>query len=187
MNRVLRRPLRSQAVVALLLASTSCASHPVADQPSFAQGHGRFVWTDSMSHQANRPAYHTRCGSVVHVWVRDTLSPLTFPHMIIGILDFEGIAHAVPVYPDFARRFPLIPPEWADAGLYLADDKRGAVLGQLRLDSVTADYIGGQVSGRLVWHTRWDQKPDTSGTLILDFRAPRRRTMEQYLCNGPRM
>jgi hypothetical protein len=186
MNRVPRRLCRRKALIALLLATTGCARHPGGDRPSFTPGTGRFVWTDTTSHEANRPAYHNRCGSTVHVWVRDSLSPLTFPHMHIAVLDFEGIARVIPVYPDFARQFPLEQPEWAGAGLYLADDTRVAVLGQLRVDSVTADYIAGQVSGRLVWWTRWDQKADTSGTLILDFRAPRLRHME-YMCNGPGM
>lgn len=186
MSRARQRPYRRQALVELLLAIAACARQSEGARPSFTPGRGRFVWTDSTSHDTNRPAYHIRCGSALHVWVRDTLSPLTSTHMVIGVLGFEGIAHVVPAYPDFSRRFPQ--PEWAHGGLYSADNTELAtVLGQLRFDSVTVNYVAGQLSGRLVRHTQWDQKPDTSGTLVLDFRAPRWREMEQYLCEGPRM
>jgi hypothetical protein len=105
--------------------------------------------------------------------------------MVLAILDFEGRAHVVPAYPDYSGRGRQS--EWAHAGLYAADNTLlAAVFGQLRFDQVTDDYVAGQLSGRLVWSTRWDQA-DTSGTLLLDFRAPRRRGMEEYLCKGPRM
>ena len=178
-------PFRCQVLVTSLLATAACARHQEAEGPSFTFGHGHFVWTDSTSHEANQLSYHTRCGSALHVWVRDTLSPIALPHMIITVLGFEAIAHATPTYPDFSYPFPQT--EWAQAQLYSAGNTQEAtVLGQLRFDSVAPDYVAGRLSGRLVWHTQWDQA-DTSGSIILDFRAPRHGVVEQYLCNGPRM
>jgi hypothetical protein len=180
-----RHPFRCQVLVAFFLAPAACARHQEADRPSFTFGRGHFVWTDSTLHEANRLSYHTRCGSALHVWVRDTLSPIPLPHMIIAVLGFEAIAHATPTYPDFSHPFPQT--EWAQAQLYSADTTQEAtVLGQLRFDSVAPDYVAGRLSGRLVWHTQWD-RADTSGSIILDFRAPRHGVMERYLCKGPRM
>ena len=185
MHGTLQRPYRRQALVGLLLAMAACARQSEGARPSFTPGPGRFVWTDSASHEANRPAYHTRCGSVLHVWVQDTVSPHRTTYMVVGVLGFEGRAQVIPAYADFDGRRSG---SEAHAGLHAADNTELAtVVGQLRFDQVTDDYVAGQLTGRLVWHPRWDQKPDTSGTLLLDFRAPRRRGMEQYLCEGPRM
>jgi hypothetical protein len=185
MHGVPQRLHRRPAVVGLLVAITACARQTEGARPSFTLGQGRFVWTDSASHEANRPAYHTRCGSVLHVWVQDTLSPHRTTYMVVAVLGFEGRAYVVPAYVDFDGRRSG---SEAHAGLHAADNTQLAkVVGQLRFDHVTDDYVAGQLSGHLVWRTRWDQKPDTSGTLRLDFRAPRRRGMEQYLCHGPRM
>lgn len=104
--------------------------------------------------------------------------------MVIGVLGFEGRAQVVPAYLDFDGR--RSGPE-AHAELQVPDDSQfTAVIGQLRFDQVTEDYVAGQLSGHLVWSTQWDQA-DTSGTLLLDFRAPRKREMERYLCHAPRM
>lgn len=104
--------------------------------------------------------------------------------MVVAVLGFEGRAQVIPAYADFDGR--RSGPE-AHAELKIPDNARFiAIIGQLRFDQVTDDYVAGQLSGRLVWSTRWDQA-DTTGTLLLDFRAPRRRGMEQYLCHGPRM
>ena len=73
--------------------------------------------------------------------------------------------------------------------LHTADNTQCSPRSLANCALITSQTTTSQVrlSGRLVWRTRWDQKPDTSGTLLLDFRAPRRRGMEQYLCEGPRM
>jgi len=185
MHALPRGPYRRQTLVAFLLASAACARPAESGPPPFTPGHGRFVWSDSASHEEKRPAYHTRCGSVLHVWVQDTLSPHLTTYMVVGILGFEGSTHEVPAYADFDGR--RVGAE-AHAGLYAADNTQLAtVVGQLRFDRVTVDYVAGQLSGRLVWRTRWDQKPDTSGTILLEFSAPRRRGLEQSLCHGPRM
>ena len=179
-----QRSYRRQALVGLLLAMAACARQSDGERPTFTPGHGRFVWTDSVSHEANRPAYHTRCGSVLHVWVQDTVSPHRTTGMVVAVLGFEGRAQVVAAYAHIDGR--RSGPE-AHAGLRAPDNTElAAVVGQLRFDQVTDDYVAGQLSGRLVWSTRWDQA-DTTGTLLLDFRAPRRRGMEQYLCEGPRM
>jgi hypothetical protein len=104
--------------------------------------------------------------------------------MVVAVLGFKDRAQVVSAYAHIDGR--RSGPE-AHAGLHAPDNTQLAtVVGQLRFDQVTDDYVAGQLSGRLVWSTRWDQA-DTSGTLLLDFRAPRRRGMEQYLCHGPRM
>jgi hypothetical protein len=185
MHALQRGPYRRQTLVAFLLASAACARQAESGPPPFTPGHGRFVWTDSASHEDKRPAYHTRCGSVLHVWVRDTLSPDLTTYMVVGILGFEDRTREVPAYADFDGR--RVGAE-AHAGLYAADNTQLAtVVGRLRFDRATVDYLAGHLSGRLVWRTRWDQKPDTSGTILLDFSAPRRRGLEQSLCHGPRM
>lgn len=179
------RPYRHHARTWLLLTVAACARQTEGARPSFTPGHGRFVWTDNASHEDNRPAYHTRCGSGLHVWVQDTMSPHRTTGIVVAVLGFEGSAQVVPAYADFDGRRSG---SEAHAGLHAADDTQLAtVVGQVRFDHVTDDYVAGQLNGRLVWRTRWEQKPDTSGTLLLDFQAPRRRGMEQYLCNGPRM
>jgi hypothetical protein len=184
MHAMRRHPFPGQVAVAWLLAA-ACARHLEADRRSLTFGSGHFVWTDSTSHEANRLSYHTRCGSVLHVWVRDTLSPIPLPHMVIAVLGFEAVAHTAPTYPDFSHPFPQT--EWAQAQLYSPGTTQEAtVLGQLHFDSVAPDYVAGRLSGRLVWHTRWDQA-DTSGSITLDFRAPRQSAVEAYLCHGPRM
>jgi hypothetical protein len=180
-----QRSYRRQALVGLLLAGAACARQREVAKSSFTPGSGRFVWTDRTSHEAIRPAYHTRCGSVLHVWVQDTLSPHRTTYMVVAVLGFEGRAYVVPAYVDFDGRRSG---SEAHAGLHAPDNTQLAkVVGKLRFDQVTEDYVAGQLSGSLVWRTRWDEKPDTSGTLLLDFRAPRRRATEQYLCHGPRM
>src|SRR3954466_14659155 len=119
-------PSRCQVLVAFLLATAACARHQEADRPSFTYGRGHFVWTDSTSHEANRLSYHTRCGSALHVWVRDTLSPIPSPHMIIAVLGFQAVAHDTPTYPDFSHPFPQT--EWAQAQLYPADNAQEATV-----------------------------------------------------------
>ena len=184
MHRTPWRPYRRQALVGLLLAMAGCARQSEGAGAPFTPGRGRFVWTDSVSHEANHPAYHSRCGSVLHVWVQDTVSPHRTTGMVVAVLGFEGRTQVVPTYAHIDSR--RSGPE-AQAGLHAPDNTQlAAVVGQLRFDQVTDDFVAGQLSGRLVWNTRWDQA-DTSGTLLLDFRAPRRRGMEQYLCHGPRL
>jgi hypothetical protein len=164
---------------------TAC-SHQAPDLRSpHPSGEGRFIWTDGTSHEANRPAYHTRCGgSVLHIWVQDTFSPPRTIGMVIAVLDFENRVGVIPAYsqiivgPPGPKAYPSL-----DAP---DDTQDAAVVGRLRFDEVTDDFVAGRLSGRLVRSTRWDQA-DTSGTLVLEFRAPRRRGMEQYLCHGPRM
>jgi hypothetical protein len=183
MHKIPQRTYRCQRLAGLLLAIAACARHPEGARPSSTAGYGRFVWTDSSSHEANRPAFHTRCGSVLHVWVQDTFSPHRTTGMVVAVLGFEGRTR-VPAYAEFDGR--RSGPE-AHAELQVPGNTQfTSVIGQLRFDEVTDDDVAGQLSGRLVWSSRWDQA-DTSGTLLLDFRAPRRREMEQYLCHGLRM
>jgi hypothetical protein len=104
MHALQRGPYRRQTLVAFLLASAACARQAESGPPPFTPGHGRFVWTDSASHEDKRPAYHTRCGSVLHVWVRDTLSPDLTTYMVVGILGFEDRTREVPAYADFDGR-----------------------------------------------------------------------------------
>lgn len=172
-------------VVALLLVGAACAHRAETSHTPLTLGDGRFVWGDPAPHEEKRPAYHTRCGSDLHVWVRDTVSPELSTYMVVAVLGFEGRTHEVPAYADIdGRRVG----EEVYAGVYAPGHRELAkVVGRLRFDSVTDDYVSGQLSGDLVRQTRWDQKPDTGGTLLLDFRAPRRRDREQYLCHGPRM
>jgi hypothetical protein len=179
-----QRSYQRHALVGLLLAGAACARQTEGAKSSFTPGSGRFVWTDDTSREAHRPAYHTRCGSVLHVWIQDTLSPHRTEYVVVAALGFEGSADVAPAYADIDGRSELE----AEAGLHAPDGTQLAtVVGPLRFDHVTEDYVAGHLGGRLVWRTRWDQKPDTTGTLRVDFRAPRWHAMEQYLCNGPRM
>src|SRR5688572_29116434 len=98
MHGVPQRPYRRQALAGLLLAMAACARHTEGARPSFTPRYGRFVWTDSASHEADQPAYHTRCGSVMHVWVQDTFSPHRTTGMVFAVLNFEGRAQVVPAY-----------------------------------------------------------------------------------------
>jgi hypothetical protein len=172
-------------LIGLVLAIEACARQTEGARQAFTPGEGHFVWTDSTSHDAIQSAYHTRCGSILHVWIQDSSRTPSTNRMVIAILGFQGRPHEVPAYPDVGGH----PAVWAHAGLYgpgSDNTELAAVLGQLRFDQVTDEYVAGQLRGRLVWGTRWGQA-DTSGTMLLDFRAPRHRSMENYLCESPRM
>jgi len=72
--------------------------------------------------------------------------------MVVGVLGFEGRAQVIPAYAGFDGRRSE---SEAHAGLHAADNTQLAtVVGQLRFDQVTDDYVAGQLSGGLVWRTR---------------------------------
>ena len=72
MNAAPPRPDQRQRLLALALATAACAGHGFAGSAPFTPGRGRIIWTDSVLHDPTQPAYHSRCGSVLHLWVQDT-------------------------------------------------------------------------------------------------------------------
>ena len=170
------------------LAITPFAILLVAAQSTaqLATGQYRATFTTSVPRQLAGRVTYTRCGSLLHIWLADTLSPglsMEFGTTVATLRPGRFRAEPIPLLNPAPRRRPLgtggyfrvyLPPDT----LLFADS------GALHFTDVEFRQIVGEV--RVAISEAWNGRPQVAASLAGSFRAVRDSIRERIVYRGAR-